>query len=295
MNLFIYVLEVCAPSSERCRLYAVGRASRPSAAPIPPATVWCGRSAAWRPAIGRAGWSHTDTCDDWWRGLAWAGDVFGRGILMETAVPRGRVCPVWLRCSAETTIQSTMVTAALVCRVRRVCCITAARFATPADGCRVRHAHACWWLPSSPRALLVAAESATPDIGGRVMAILPNRDATRDASGAQNPSSLSKPMNITYFQQAVREVQKCGTQSIHFLKAWLKSSNFFLKTFCLSHSLFGNKDEKSPTFRRPPRANQRRATPHCSTLIGYDRELLLFAVVAVAPAVAEMFMGRFFV
>ena len=32
---------VCAPSSERCRLYEVGRASRPSAAPIPPPmTTW---------------------------------------------------------------------------------------------------------------------------------------------------------------------------------------------------------------------------------------------------------------
>ena len=43
---FFYVHErirvgVCAPSSERCRLYAVGRASRPSAAPIPPPmTTW---------------------------------------------------------------------------------------------------------------------------------------------------------------------------------------------------------------------------------------------------------------
>ena len=34
-------VEVCAPSSERCRLYTVGRASRPSAAPIPPPmTTW---------------------------------------------------------------------------------------------------------------------------------------------------------------------------------------------------------------------------------------------------------------
>ena len=34
-------VEVCAPSSERCRLYAVGRASRSSAAPIPPPmTTW---------------------------------------------------------------------------------------------------------------------------------------------------------------------------------------------------------------------------------------------------------------
>ena len=32
---------MCTPSSERCRLYAVGRASRPSAAPIPPPmTTW---------------------------------------------------------------------------------------------------------------------------------------------------------------------------------------------------------------------------------------------------------------
>ena len=39
MNLIIYVLGVYAPSYESCRLYAVSRASRPSATPIPPATV----------------------------------------------------------------------------------------------------------------------------------------------------------------------------------------------------------------------------------------------------------------
>ena len=47
-----------------------------------------------------------------------------------------------------------------------------------------------------------------PYIGGSHPAILPNRDVTHDASGAQNPSSLSKPLKMAHLQQAMREILK---------------------------------------------------------------------------------------
>ena len=105
-------LRLCAPSSQRCRLYVVGRASRPSTAPIPSATVWLagqqrggGRLAARGRLESRVRWPGVSSgAGFWWR-------------------PRCRAvaCVLCDCCSAETTIQSTMMTRywPADCRVRR--------------------------------------------------------------------------------------------------------------------------------------------------------------------------------
>ena len=107
-------LRLWAPSSERCRLYVVGRASRPSTAPIPSATTCdCGRSAA--RGGGRLAGRPAGVSVRVGRGCLRARDSDG-----DRGAARSRVCS--RVCSAETTMQSTimiMMTAVLVCRVRR--------------------------------------------------------------------------------------------------------------------------------------------------------------------------------
>ena len=102
-----------------------------------------------------------------------------------------------------------------------------------------------------------------PYIGGSHPAILPNRDVTRDASGAQNPSSLSlNSWKWPTFNKRWEKSWSAKTLKVYtFWKIDSRALTFSLRLFALGHSLFGNKEEKAPTFRRPQRANQRRAAP----------------------------------
>ena len=102
-----------------------------------------------------------------------------------------------------------------------------------------------------------------PYIGGSHPAILPNRDVTRDASGAQNPSSLSlNSWKWPTFNKRWEKSWSAKTLKVYtFWKIDSRALTFSLRLFALGHSLFGNKEEKTPTFRRPQRANQRRAAP----------------------------------
>ena len=95
--------------------------------------------------------------------------------------------------------------------------------------------------------------------------------------GADPISSLSKPLKMTHLQQAMREIlklrasgfriwiQDLGTLEVPkiytFWKLDSRALTFSFWLFALGHLLFVNKEEKAPTLRRPPRANQRWAAP----------------------------------
>ena len=80
--------------------------------------------------------------------------------------------------------------------------------------------------------------------------------------GTQNPRPYLNHWKWPTFNKQWEKSWSAKAPKIYtFWKLDSRALSFSLRLFALGHSLFGNKEEKAPTFRRPPHANQRRAAP----------------------------------